>query len=301
MRDGKIDLRKTDMNLLHPFRVLLATRSTVKAAEELGKTQSAVSHALARLRILFDDQLFIRKGWALEPTPRALSLERVVDRILGEVETMLREPDGFDPKSSAREFRISVPELFTSRFAQIFQTANEQAPNVSFSLERISGKSANALLSNQTDLMIAPFISGLSEDIESRRFWNLEWAVFGSEASGIQEGLDFDSWLAKNHIQVRTGSGSRSPVDDALMSIGKSRNTIVRVSDFQSAIILASQSDLLFTGPKQPFAEIAKSLGLLAAECPFDLPKIPLLVYWSKLRSDDPALRWILDLFPEKS
>ena len=71
---NKIDLRRVDLNLLVVFETLMAERHVGRAAQRLNVSQSAVSHALSRLRELFDDPLFARHPKGIEPTKHCLAL-----------------------------------------------------------------------------------------------------------------------------------------------------------------------------------------------------------------------------------
>ena len=96
-----------DLNLLRVFDAIMDERSTTRAGERLGVTQSAVSHALARLRDLLGDELFIRTPAGMEPTPRARGLApRLRDGLL-QLHAALAE-EVFDPASSARRFTLLV-------------------------------------------------------------------------------------------------------------------------------------------------------------------------------------------------
>ena len=63
--------RSVDLNLLPVFEAVYEERSLSRAAIRLAMTQSAVSHALVRLRALFRDELFIRQARGVLPTPAA--------------------------------------------------------------------------------------------------------------------------------------------------------------------------------------------------------------------------------------
>src|SRR3981081_4343294 len=105
-----MDLRSVDLNLLVTFEAVLTDRSVSAAAERLGVTQSAVSHALRRLRAVFHDQLRGRGPAGMEPTPRALQIAEVVTEALGQIEQVISEQRGFDPGSSERSFTVRVDD-----------------------------------------------------------------------------------------------------------------------------------------------------------------------------------------------
>ena len=76
------DLRRIDLNLLVTFDALMTTRSVTRAAERLGLGQPAVSHALARLREVTGDSLFVNSRHGLVPTSRAVGIAGWVRSVL---------------------------------------------------------------------------------------------------------------------------------------------------------------------------------------------------------------------------
>src|SRR3954452_1974939 len=111
---SKIDnahIRRLDMALLLLFRELVQSRRTTIAAERLGLSQSAVSHALGRLREIFGDTLFLRRSDGLQPTQRALELLPKVERLIALAYEMVRAFETFEPGESDRLFRLSGNDL----------------------------------------------------------------------------------------------------------------------------------------------------------------------------------------------
>ena len=104
-----VDIRRLDGGLLLVFRELLQRRRATEAAKRLGLSQSAVSHALSRLRELFGDPLFVRRPHGLEPTRRALELGPRVEALLDLAGGLLSGDDGFDHTASRRHFNLGAP------------------------------------------------------------------------------------------------------------------------------------------------------------------------------------------------
>ena len=103
-------LREIDANLLVTLDALLVDASVTRAAERLGRSASAISHSLAKLREIFADELFVRAGQRLVPTAKALELAPTVHVILAGMESLLRPAKPFDPTSAARDFAIASGE-----------------------------------------------------------------------------------------------------------------------------------------------------------------------------------------------
>src|SRR5690348_2879771 len=110
-------IRRLDGTLMLIFRELMRQRRTTAVAERLGLTQSAVSHALARLRELFEDPLFIRRPNSLEPTQRALEIAPRIEELLRLADAALDTGKVFDPSSTQRTFRIGGGDFMSALIA----------------------------------------------------------------------------------------------------------------------------------------------------------------------------------------
>ena len=106
---NQIDLRHFDLNLLVVFDVLMTERNVTRAAERLGRTQSAVSHSLSRLREQFGDPLLTKGGARMQPTALALDLIEQARPMLGGIQRVLSPQHIFDAASSRRVFRLAAP------------------------------------------------------------------------------------------------------------------------------------------------------------------------------------------------
>jgi DNA-binding transcriptional LysR family regulator len=103
------NLRNIDFNLLTVFEAIYELGSVSAAADRLALSQSATSHALARLRDACKDDLFVRAPQGLSPTPVAKAIYPAIKQALDALRTSLAEASGFDPSQSQRRFRISIP------------------------------------------------------------------------------------------------------------------------------------------------------------------------------------------------
>src|SRR5258707_13585135 len=128
---NEIDLRRFDLNLLIVFEVLMTERSVSRAAERLGRTQSAVSHSLSRLRSQLGDPLLIKGGVRMQPTAVALDLIEQTRPMLRGIQRVLSPRYVFDPASSRRVFRVAAPDFMLTVFAHLLSRLRSEAPGVS--------------------------------------------------------------------------------------------------------------------------------------------------------------------------
>src|SRR5256886_11495597 len=106
-----MNVHDLDLNLLRVFDAVLHERGVTLAAKRLGLTQPAVSNALARMRAVFGDALFVRTPLGMEPTPFARELAEPVRQALALLESALAHGPGFDPATSTRAFRFYMSDL----------------------------------------------------------------------------------------------------------------------------------------------------------------------------------------------
>src|SRR4051794_3079366 len=125
-----ISFNRLDLNLLRVFAVVMEERSVLRAGQRLCLSQSAVSHSLARLREMLDDDLFVRTQAGMQPTQRALTMSPLIDEAWKSLEAAIGLPK-FEPNSSTRRFTIAVSDLVTLVMApQLFDLLKRKAPLV---------------------------------------------------------------------------------------------------------------------------------------------------------------------------
>jgi DNA-binding transcriptional LysR family regulator len=130
--------RAVDLNLLRVLDALFEERSVTKAGARLNITQSAVSHALNKMRGIFDDQLFIRGPEGMHPTPRATELVRSVGAALRQIDSVVNETR-FDPATAEVELVVSTSDyVISTLFPSLMRVIEQTAPGVRLWLRPIN-------------------------------------------------------------------------------------------------------------------------------------------------------------------
>lgn len=153
----KIDLRRFDLNLLVVFDALMIEKNVTKAAERVFVSQSAVSHALKRLRALLDDPLLVKTEHGMKPTPRALSLEVPIRSALNQIQKNMLSADPFDPLSSRASFVISCSEYFECiLFPILAERLAKIAPHMTIGIDVLPSRIPESrLTSGEVDFVVA--------------------------------------------------------------------------------------------------------------------------------------------------
>ena len=285
-----------DLNLLRVLDALLRERNVSRAAERLSLSQPAVSNALSRLRELLDDPLLVRVGRAMQPTPRALSLEAPIRDALQQIEHTLNAGDFFNPTTSRQRFVIAVTDYveLICMPALMAHLANV-APGIQLAIRHLTPSlPAEALDDGEVDLVLGRFV-----DVPTR-FHIRRWAsetlqvVVRREHPWVGEMLDLDSFLRLRHLWVHGGQ-TRGMVDQWLEEQGLSRDVVYTTPNYLQAAHIVAQSDLAAVLPTQLARYFAGLLPLRLFDLPFDLGAFQLDIVSVAQRERDAALQWLIE------
>ncbi|KTT62568.1 LysR family transcriptional regulator, partial [Pseudomonas oryzihabitans] len=146
---NRTDLRRVDLNLLIVFETLMLERSVTRAAEKLFLGQPAISAALARLRTLFDDPLFVRTGRSMEPTPRAQEIAALLSPALDQISSAVSRTQSFEPASADRVFRVGLSDdVEFALLPPLLRRIRIEAPGTTLVVRRMNYLTAAGMLAS---------------------------------------------------------------------------------------------------------------------------------------------------------
>jgi DNA-binding transcriptional LysR family regulator len=219
-----IDLARADLNLLVVFEVLLQTRHVGRAAARLNLSQSALSHALARLRDWLGDPLFVRHPKGMSPTPRALDLAVPLARALAEVRAIVDVASPFEPASVRLTLRLGATDYAVAvLLAPLLSGLRGTAPGLDLRVRPVDRDAIPVLLdAGEVDLVLAHFPN------QPRRFARtilLEERFVGLARRGhpLLRQPTLDALLAWPHALVSPRGDATGVFDEALSATGRSR------------------------------------------------------------------------------
>jgi DNA-binding transcriptional LysR family regulator len=292
---NEINLRRFDLNLLVVFDVLMAERSVSRAAERLGRTQSAVSHSLSRLRTQLGDPLLIKAGVRMQPTAFALDLIEQARPMLRGMQRVLSPRYVFDPAGSRRVFRVAAPDFMLSVFAQLLARLRKEAPGVSAEWTSPREPTSLDVAEGQIDVAIMPAGIRLPDGVASEAVGALGWRCYGRKDHPAFATWNRKSWARWPHLAVRVGDSLASPVNIAAATAGLERTIAGWVPHFSAIAPVLATSDLLATLPVIAMDETMSAYDLESRKVPFPIPPLPHVMVWSTTRSRDPAMTWLRD------
>ena len=290
------ELRRLDLNLLVVLQTVLETRNVTAAARRLNMSQPAVSRALSRLRVLFDDQLFVKGPKGVIPTPRAESLADLVARLLSEISGAVERP-AFDPSSSTRVFRIATTDYGAlAVLAPMIAALVAEAPGLGLDIVPVNASSFHDLATGNVDFAL---YSDDPAPANLRRMFLFEEGYVtmvrkdsAVAASALDGRIAMTDFLNRGHILVNVAGGRSGVVDDALAELGLARHVAVSLPYFSAAGALAARTDLLLTLPCRAAAGMSIEFGLAMLQPPVGLPTFEYNLLWHPKNDAETGAKW---------
>ena len=292
---NEIDLRRFDLNLLVVLDVLMIERSVTRAADRLGRTQSAVSHSLSRLREQFGDPLLIKGGVRMQPTAFALDLIEQARPMLGGIQRVLTPQHIFEPQNSRRVFRLAAPDFLRTLFADLLRRLRSEAPLVAIEWTAPREPTLLDVAEGLIDVAIVPAELRWPHGVTGEAVGALGWRCFGRRGHPAISEWGREAWARFQHLAVRVGDHVTSPVNAAAKTAGLERTIAGWVPNFSAVAPVLAGSDLLSTLPMAAMMETLAAYRLVAMEVPFPIAPLPHAMVWCSGRSRDPGLAWLRD------
>ncbi len=292
------NLRSVDLNLLPIFEAAYEERSLSRAAERLALTQPAVSHALSRLRALFDDELFIRRSRGVQPTPAA---DRIYARVRGglaAVRAAVVESRGFDPGTSERRFFVSIPHPLGPMMAvRLRERLARAAPHVeiAFSTRSRPIDQERGLRDGRIDVAIDWLVPAGGTLRESVVFDDglLIMARRGHPVLRLRKPEEVAR--AAEFVTLRPRIEGEHPVPALREWRRMSLRIELEVSEFVEVLMVAGGSDLLATVPFSMERLARGTFELRAVTAMRRITPVPIRMIWHPARDRDPAHAFLRD------
>jgi len=290
-------LSKFDLNLIKTLHALFEEGSVTGAGHRLGRTQSAVSNSLKRLREVFADPLFVRSGPGLEPTPFAGTLRPAVQEIMRSCEDLISERAAFDPGDAEATFRIAAPDRVSLPIMRPFlELLRDRAPRVSVDLLTSDRENAIALLHSRRVDVVIGWLDAPPTGLHSEKLFRstlVGLARVGHPLVQRDEAAGLEEVLAYPHLVVSSAGDQRAAFDVILRRRRLERDIRLAVGNFGLVPSVLKNSDMIGVYTSE-IAEELSATGDLAA---FDLAMEPIsldhYLVWSRSHDSDPAHRWL--------
>lgn len=303
-----------DLNLLRVLDALLEERSATRAGERLGLSQSAVSHALGRLRHALDDELFIRGPSGLEPTSRARQIGARARQGLMALRLAVSEVR-FDPQRTERQFVVACSDYISAALIPgVMARLRERAPEASLRVVPVHAGVAEALQSGRVDLGIGSFGHiaegfGCEELFEERLVW-----VLAADNPACAAPMTLRRLAELPHLIVALNDHDRPTVDGmiadhglewrlirddagafqaALSGLGLKRRIALTVPHVLAAPRIVARSDMAALVPRRLAIAYAARYRLRLYDPPYPSPPHSVATVWARGQGEQPPVAWL--------
>ena len=298
---GAPRVRDLDLNLLKAFHAVYIEKNVGRAALRLGITQPSVSHALARLRLVFRDALFVRTPGGVEATPRAQRLAISIDRVLEILQDMLDEGAQFRAATSRRVFRLHMSDFAEAAFLPtLMRELDTRAPGVVIETHQIDDSQFNvALESGRIDFALGHFPHASSHFHHSELLqerYVLLMARRVAEQFELREGYTLNANVPAGLHFIAVTSHPQSV--ELLGRYGLTSRVRIAVPNFMVVPAILSRCDYALILPRT----VARAFSTLGESAVFELEDAltwPVNAYWHRRFDTDPGHRWLRGVLME--
>ncbi|MGA8137306.1 MAG: LysR substrate-binding domain-containing protein [Pseudomonas gingeri] len=286
------ELRKADINLMVVFETLMLERNVTRVAEKLFLGQPTISSALNRLRVMFNDPLFIRVGHRMEPTARAEEIIQHLSPALDSLSNALSLTHDFDPASSTMTFRIGLSDdVEFGLLPTLLRALRQEAPNVVIVVQHVDYWRIPDLLASGDITVGISQTRGLPANAKRKLLRHIQPMILRADASKAP--LSLDEYCARPHVLVSHTANISSLADEWLAEIGRKRHVVLSVPQYSALPALLAGTDLVASLPDYTAKAMAASGLLFDEPLPFKVPNLDLSMVWLGIVDTDPAERWL--------
>lgn len=290
-----MDLERFDLNLLRVFEALYRERSVTRAGERLGLSQSAVSNALARLRALLDDELFVRTPGGMEPTLLAATLDEPFRRALDGVRQALALRAPFDPARATESFVVGMSDYAEIVLApELLRRTRVEAPGMAIAVRHVDRGSAFAMLDAGTLHLAAAVLPEPPPHMTRVHLMREHLVVvMAAQHPLASEEVTLERFIASPHLLV-SPTGSRSgAVDRALARLGRERRVLATSASLLAAGPMLRSGDLICTMPERAARLVAGAFDLVVRTLPVTTEAARLSCVYHLRHEQAPAHAWL--------
>jgi len=296
-----MNMTDLDLNLLRVFDAIATAGSVTVAGERIGLSQPAMSNALARLRELFGDPLFVRTPRGMRATPFAQQLAQPVREALRLIQGALQQHAGFDPRNSSNTFSFSMSDIGEMVFLPgLLERVKRDAPGVKIEVVRIPIKDVHiALEAGEIDIVVG-FLPGLATGVLRQPLFREHYVcMMRADHPLIGAKISAKQFREAAHVLVSYAGTGHQVIEETFIREGLSERIAARVPEFLVVPMILDRTDLIVTVPSRVAAVFARLGNFKVLPLPLRIPTFEVRLHWHQRFHQDPANRWLREVMAE--
>ncbi|MEU8791368.1 LysR family transcriptional regulator [Streptomyces sp. NPDC048643] len=287
-----------DLNLLAALDALLDEGSVAGAADRLHVTAPAMSRSLGRIRRTTGDQILVRTGRTMTPTPYAIAVREQVHELLQQVHGVLAPSRALDLATLDRTFTLRWHDSLVAHGGPaLLAEVRRQAPGVRLRFIAESSVDTPELRRGEVDLE-ANANRPIQSEIHGELLAETGHVIVVREGHPLTgaKAVTPARYAEAEHITISRRGRFDNALDGALAQLGLTRRVVATAPTEATGLEFVRESDLLVTAPESTTRSAAANLGLVLLPLPFELPSAPVYLSWHQRYDTDPAHAWLRDL-----
>jgi DNA-binding transcriptional LysR family regulator len=291
-----MSLRKLDLNLLTVFDAIYVEGNLTRAASHIGMSQPAMSNALNRLRHVTKDDLFVRDGRGLHPTPVATELAPIIRQALNLLEMGLETTPGLKA-GRLQAFSIAGLDYYeVVILPRLLAVIEDRAPGTT--VKAVTGNSTDMekpLRFGDIDLLIDYVPLGDKEFRCEVLFVETRVVLMDKDTMGDRASITLEEFATSGHVN-RAGREGDERLDDIDTMLGKAhrrRDIQVTINNWLAMPAVLAGTKLIGVAPSRIAELYAPGFGLAVVPLPLEVRPIPIYMIWHESRDDHHAHRWL--------
>ncbi len=262
---------------------------------------------MRRLREVLGDELLVRSGQGVEPTPRALALWPPVREALAQLQESLA-PGHFDPTTAESTFVLAMADATAATLVpDLVKILEREAPGVAIRVLPLTTRDPRRLLDDEAADMAVGYFPAVLADLtaraqsggavafESRRLYDGEYMCVMRQGHPLADApLTLDAYCAARHMLVSFSGRPFGFIDEALASLGRRRKVVITVNQFFTAGRVVSGSDLLTVLPRHFVPVTGIGDALVQRPLPLNVPPVHVDALWRRRGPQQAAVAWLL-------
>jgi DNA-binding transcriptional LysR family regulator len=290
---NQVNFNTLDLNLLRIFDALGRERSVTRAGERLGVSQSAISHALNRLRTILDDELFVRGPGGVRPTRRARDIAPQLSLALSQLQRALSSAE-FVPAEAEQRFTIICSSYVSLiLLPTVVERLRAEAPNVELFTRVPSRFDSRPLFEETAVWVLRDGHPAAAAPLTLERLAELPHVVLGTAGDSAQV---VDGLIVEGGLERRIMRDDDSAFTGALAARGLRRIIGLTLPDAQSGLAVVARTDMAALTPRRVATVLAPRYGLRCFEPPYPSAPMRVSVLWSRAHGEQPPIAWLRDL-----
>ncbi|WP_407792351.1 LysR family transcriptional regulator [Pigmentiphaga litoralis] len=299
--EGVMGLHGLDLNFLLVFEALWETRSVSRASEKLALSQPATSHALAKMRTLFDDPLFVRVKNDMHPTPRAIEMAGPIQQVLEVTRLKILSTQPFDAARAGKTFTFCMTDVGeTAYLPAIVDEVRRTAPDVRLkTVSPIAAKIEETLESGVVDLALGYFPDLKNQGMFQQNILRTSGFVCLSDKDHprLQNGqLSMEGFMESTHVAIKTEGRSQEVIDRTMQDLKIRRRIFLVLPHFLSLLSLIPNTTLVAIIPMDVSLAFKNNPRLRTHPLPFPSPTVDITQVWHAKHHKDASNLWLRTL-----